>query len=520
MSAFAPESILNYKGIPGRSFMNVSRREFLKWSSLAAFLPSATSVATGTAFAKAQAQDDPELSPLLHVLNRVTWGARPEDIAKIRELGIEGYLEWQLNPDVIDDPLVNQFLEQNNVLMANEQDMRRAADEDYNNLFQPSLWGRLQRAIYSERQLFEKMVEFWTDHFNVPIPDLLVEKALDDRDVVRKHALTNFRELLFESAKSPAMLIYLDTFNSAKENPNENYARELMELHTLGVEGGYTEQDVKEVARCFTGWTLRDNWKGRFFFDKNMHDDGEKTVLGQRIAAGRGIEDGLQVLDILATHPSTAKFISYKLCRRFVSDQPGEDVVQAATQTFTDTGGDIKSVLRTVLTSEVFMKSKGQKFRRPMDAVVAMVRTLTPAVQVNDYWTLMYWLELMGHRPYHWYPPNGYPDAAGAWLNSNGLLHRWNSAMILAYTSQGWTEGAITLDMNAVIPPASTVSELIKVTSQRLLGYELNPEDQAELAYFVSDYGDPNQAIDDNLRNDRLPTLVGLILASPYFQWT
>jgi hypothetical protein len=497
--------------------MSVSRRDVLKWSSLAAFLPAA-SVTAGVA--KAQAQDDPELSPLLHILNRVTWGARPDDLAKIKELGVEGYLEYQLNPDGIDDPLVNQFLEQNSVLLADEKEMRRQAEEDYNNLNQPALWSRLQRAIYSEKQLYEKMVEFWTDHFNIPIPDILVEKAVDDREVVRKHAMTTFRDLLFESAKSPAMLIYLDNFNSAKEHPNENYARELMELHTLGVDGGYSEQDVKEVARCFTGWTLRDNWKGRFFFDKNMHDDGEKTVLGVRIPAGRGIEDGLQVLDILATHSSTATFISKKLCRRFVSDLPGDDLVQAVAQTFTDTGGDIKSVLRYILTSEAFMNSVGQKFRRPMEAVVAMVRSLTPAVQVNDYWALMYQLELLGHRPYHWYPPNGYPDVAGAWLNSNGLLHRWNIAMILAYTSQGWTDGAITLDLNAVIPPAGTVGELIKVTSQRLLGYEVSLEDQAELAYFVSDYGDANQSVDDNLRNDRLPTLVGLLLASPYFQWT
>jgi hypothetical protein len=499
--------------------MNVSRRDFLRWSSLAAFLPG-VNLAANAATAKAQNLDDPELSSLLHVVNRLTWGARPEDIGRIREMGIEGYIEWQLHPDAIDDPLVDQFLEQNNVLLADEKEMRRTADENYDNLNRPALWARLQRAVYSERQLFERVVDFWTDHFNIPIPDLLVEKTLDDRDTIRPHALSTFRELLFASAKSPAMLIYLDNFNSAKEHPNENYARELMELHTLGVDGGYSEQDVREVARCFTGWTLRDNWDGRFFFDRNMHDDAEKTVLGVHIPGGRGIEDGLQVLDILATHPSTATFISKKLCRKFVTDQPDDALVQSVAQTFTDTGGDIRSVLRSIFYSEAFMNSKGQKFRRPMEALVAMVRALTPAVQVNDYWTLMYWLELLGHRPYHWYPPNGYPDVAGAWLNSNGLLHRWNAAMILAYSSQGWTEGAITLDINAVIPPASTVGELVKVTSQRLLGYEVSPEDQAELAYFVSDYGDPNQAVDDNLRNDRLPTLVGLLLASPYFQWT
>jgi uncharacterized protein (DUF1800 family) len=315
------------------------------------------------------------------------------------------------------------------------------------------------------------------------------------------------------------MLIYLDNASSNKEHPNENYARELLELHTLGVDGGYTEQDVKEVARAFTGWTLRDNWEGRFFFDRTMHDDGEKTILGQYLPGGRGIEDGLQVLDLLATHPSTARFISYKLCRRFVSDTPPDNLVESVAQVFLETGGDIRSILRYIFTSNVFMKSAGQKFRRPFDMVSAVLRAFRPSVQVHDSWSVIYWLELMGNIPYHWFPPNGYPDATGAWLNANGLLHRWNAAMVFSYASQGWTDGQITLDLNAIIPPANTVLELVNLTSQRLLGYELNDEERDHLIYFVSDYGDPKQEIDDNLRNDRLPTLVALILSSPHFQW-
>ena len=501
-----------YKPTLGKT--TFSRRDMLRFSSLFA-------LGAGVALnhrAKAQAAD-PELASKLHVLNRLSWGTRPEDLQKINELGIAGYIEWQLNPETIADPLLDEFLQANPVLLANEKDMRASAEENYDNLNIPALWGRIYRTVYSEKQLYEKVVDFWTDHFNIPIPDLLVDKVLDDRNVVRTHAMGKFRDLLFASAKSPAMLIYLDNASSHKDHPNENYAREILELHTLGVNGGYSEQDIKEIARAFTGWTLRDNWEGRFFFDHDIHDDGEKMVLGQHLAAGRGIEDGLQVLDILATHPSTAYFISYKLCRRFVSDFPPEDLVNAVTQVFIDTGGDIRNLLRYIFTSEAFMASARQKFRRPLEAVAAMMRAVGPSLKVNDPGAVFHWLDLMGNLPYHWFPPNGYPDATGAWLNTNGLLQRWNTAMILAYTSQGWTDGQITLDLSAVIPSASTVQELISVTSKHLLGYELSAEDQEQLVFFVSDYGDPNQVVDDALRNDRLPTLIGLILSSPSFQW-
>jgi uncharacterized protein (DUF1800 family) len=493
---------------------SLSRRDMLRFSSLFA-------LGTGVALQqKAKAQTvDVELASHLHVLNRLTYGARPEDIQKIQALGIAGYIEQQLHPETLPDPLVEEFLRDNPILLASQEEMQRAVDTNYDDLNRPALWGKIYRAVYSERQLFEKVVDFWTDHFNVPMPDLLVDKNIDDREVIRKHAFDKFRDLLFASAKSPAMLIYLDNASSNKEHPNENYARELLELHTIGVDGGYTEQDVKEVARAFTGWTLRDNWEGRFFFDRNMHDDGEKTILGHYLPAGRGIEDGLQVLDILATHPSTARFISYKLCRRFVSDTPPDNLVKSVTQVFLETDGDIRNMLRYIFTSKAFMNSAGQKFRRPFDMVSAILRTFRPSVTVHDSWAILYWLELMGNVPYNWFPPNGYPDATGAWLNANGLLHRWNAAMVFSYASQGWTDGQITLDLNDLIPPATTAIELINATSQRLLGYELSEEYKEQLVYFVSDYGDPNQEIDDSLRNDRLPTLVALVLSSPHFQW-
>lgn len=455
----------------------------------------------------------------LHLVNRLTWGARPRDLERVHELGEDGYLEWQLDYAAIDDPLVDRFLAEHPVLLEDVRGIRRALDEDYGAVYQQVIWGRLYRAAYSERQLYEKMVEFWTDHFNVPLPDMVPEKVVDDREVARTHALGRFRDLLMASARSPGMLIYLDNTFSNRDHPNENYSREVMELHTLGVDGGYTQQDVVEVARCFTGWTLDQEWRGSFVFDRNRHDEGEKVVLGHRIAAGRGIEDGLQVIDILATHPSTARFISKKLCKRFVSDDPPADLVDAVATTFLATDGDIRATLRALFTSEGFRAARGTKFRRPLEAIVAMLRALTPGVQVHDMWAASWTLERMGHLPYNWFPPNGYPDSADPWLNVNGLLRRWDIAMVLAHTSQGWTDGAITLDLSAVIPDVPTIGELVETTWRRLIGQEL---DRGTRATILAALGDPRptQRVTQEFREERLPSLVGLVLASPAFQLT
>lgn len=364
------------------------------------------------------------------------------------------------------------------------------------------------------------MVEFWTDHFNVPIGDLIPEKIVEDREVIRKHAFGPFRDLLFASAQSPAMLLYLNNASSHKDHPNENYARELLELHTLGVDGGYSEEDVTNVARAFTGWTLRDGWPGRFFFNGTTHDEGEKVVLGQAMGSGRGIEDGLQVLDLLATHPATATYISLKLCRHFVSDKPPADLVESTTRVFIASEGDVRRLLRHILTSQAFMNAAGEKFRRPMDFVVAAVRTLQPALTIEDPQVFLNRLEPMGHLPYRWHPPDGYPDVASAWINTNGMLHRWNFAMLLARAASGNVKGA-SLDLEQLIPsaPDETVGDLIDRSSRRILGGTVQGEDRESPVFFLSDYGDEHQSVDQSLRAERLPSLIGLLLASPYFQW-
>jgi uncharacterized protein (DUF1800 family) len=373
---------------------------------------------------------------------------------------------------------------------------------------------RILRATYSERQLQEVLVDFWSNHFNV-----FSGKGADrwllvsyDRDTIRPHTLGKFHDLLLATAQSPAMLFYLDNFQSVSpdaqlaqrrnqdggttlrglfgvgggnrrglgrderptnrdpqargsESPqppanaqrprrgiNENYARELMELHTLGVDGGYTQKDVQEVARCFTGWTilaprgagaagamrnerrvemLREN-AGRFFFNERAHDDGEKTVLGQKIPAGGGMKDGLIVLDILARHPATAKFIATKLAGYFVSDKPAPELVNRVAATFTKSDGDIRETLRAIFFSPEFNSAAAYraKVKRPFELAISSLRTL--GAETTGGPQLHQWLARMGEPLYGFQTPNGYSDSAESWVNTGGLLERLNFGLALA----------------------------------------------------------------------------------------
>jgi uncharacterized protein (DUF1800 family) len=303
------------------------------------------------------------------------------------------------------------------------------------------------------------MCEFWSDHFNIDPGkgDCRWSKPSDDRDVVRKHALGNFRDLLRASALSPAMLWYLDgQANSLKnpgDKPNENYARELMELHTLGVHGGYTQQDVMEVARCLTGWSfyskresrLRKAIKprvllrnvangtpftdrGEVFFDAEHHDNGAKRVLGHKIPAGLGKDDIERVIDIVAFHANTARFLATKLCKRFIADEPSAASVDAVAKSFTESKGDIKTVLRTLLSMPEYAASAGVKIKRPFHFVVSAMRATNASTDADK--QVMQFLEKMGQAPFRYPTPDGYPLEAEHWHAT--LLWRWKFALALA----------------------------------------------------------------------------------------
>lgn len=558
------------------------------WLSLFALFVGSLSI--GVNAQRKSAGQKPGLSEeqrILHVLNRLGFGARPGDVARVKAMGLDKYVDQQLHPEKVNDaiaeakvknlatlnmttaelyekyPQPGQLLRQlerrgelppelaaardSRVKGAPNADaktgasmempageMKTEADKparpedprdnqkyrqvlrDYylqNGLQQPQRIiaelqaSRILRAVYSERQLQEVMVDFWTNHFNV-----FAGKGADrwllvsyDRDTIRPNAMGKFADLLRATAQSPAMLFYLDNFQSVSPNAqlrgrnglgaqqprrgllplillgsrpnesaqirmsnnpeqqrpqqqarrgiNENYARELMELHTLGVEGGYTQQDVQEVARCFTGWTifaprgagaatqamlngpradmLREN-AGKFFFNPRAHDDGEKKVLGHKIPAGGGIKDGLMVLDILAHQPATAKFVATKLVRHFVSDNPPPALVDRVAATFTKSDGDTREMLRTIFMSPEFNSPEAYraKVKRPFELAISAIRTLGADTTGGP--PLHQWIARMGEPLYGFQTPNGYSDTAESWVNTGGLLERLNFGLMLA----------------------------------------------------------------------------------------
>ena len=475
--------------------------------SAAVLVAVATLSAAGPGSAVPARPDD---KAILHVLNRIGFGARPGDVDRVREIGLARYIDQQLYPERVADSALAARLAGFETLTLSS---RKIADDYY----LPAQMARRQaqlagksaaaaapgappqqpprtpeqmelarkartvlvelseqkilRAAYSERQLEEVLTDFWFNHFNVfagkgPTQQYLTEY---ERDVIRPHVLGKFRDLLEATAKSPAMLFYLDNWQSAdpeagerlmaqraraqarfgfrqpppvrnpnapnppqKRGLNENYGRELMELHTLGVDGGYSQQDVVNVARAFTGWTIEQpRLGGGFRFEPRLHDEREKIVLGHKIKAGGGQSDGERVLDILASHPSTAHFIATKLARRFVSDTPPPALVERAAARFRETDGDIREVVRTIITSPEFFAADAYraKVKSPFEFIVSAVRAT--GAEVTDALPLVQAARQLGMPLYMCQPPTGYADRAEAWVNTGALLDRMNFALQL-----------------------------------------------------------------------------------------
>jgi len=488
--------------------MTISRRNLFnpnRWYS-----PQASAQSFSAAFGDNQA---------LHLLNRITWSARPDELARVNNIGIDAYLDEQLNPNLADESNLEAHLKDLPILKVARRDAYALDDSEW-RLYKTLVIAALRRAIYSPNQLLERMTEFWTDHFNINAdnaeynPDLLLlHKSY------RKNALGNFRDLLFETAKSPAMLVYLDNFVNGKDEPNENYARELMELHTLGVDGGYTEADIKAVARAFTGWTIHYGTRTGFYFDADNHDTASKHIFGHTLPAKRGIEDGLHVLDIVANHPSTAKFICRKLCIRFVSDDPPASLVDDLTQIWTANKGEIKPVLRHLFLSDEFQKATGQKFRRPFDFLVGALRAT--GTEFEDLWTLQQIFLDLGQSPFGWHTPDGYPDTANAWISTGGMLSRWNVAMQLTHGaySDVEQEGALNTQLFERIGMPKTVDELVDAVSEQVFGAKMSADAKAPFVAFTADGGNADMSVTAKLIAQKLGSLYGLMLATPLFQW-
>jgi uncharacterized protein (DUF1800 family) len=407
---------------------------------------------------------------------------------------------------------------------------------------------KVTRAIYSERQLQQVMNDFWLNHFNVYAGKGEVKWYLTsyERDVIQPNALGKFKDLLTATTKSPAMLFYLDNFLSVDPNAaqrlamqramrqqmrgypprppqqnkqqqrglNENYGRELMELHTLGVDGGYTQQDVTEVARCFTGWTIeKPRETAEFKFNDQVHDPYPKVVLGKKINAG-GMKDGQEVLDLLARHPSTAKFISTKLARRFVSDTPPPALVERMAKTFQKSGGDIRQVMRTMIYSPEFWSRDAYraKVKTPYELVVSSVRAL--GTDVDTPMPLVQWVARIGEPLYQCQPPTGYSDKAETWVNSGALLNRLNFSLALAGNKvRGSRSDVAALLGSDESDPKAALDRAVQV----FLG-EAGPGTVDTLQKQLENPQVLQARLDDPVKQVDLGVLTGLVLGAPEFQ--
>jgi uncharacterized protein (DUF1800 family) len=495
-------------------------------------LAAAVSVVGAQSPKNAESQNR-ELLPeeqIQQVLSRLTFGARPSDAAKVRAMGIDQWIDAQLHPDRIDDPLgkkvatsfsiyrmpTSDVVRDYNALQQLQRKVQRAAGADSTDKRDArremladdpklaeiarnvqQLTGQVQaaklaRAVASERQLDEVMADFWLNHFSVFAGKGQVRLYLAqyDRDVIRPNSMGKFRDLLGAVAKSPAMLFYLDNFQSAadstqptllarpgargragrrpllgagrgqalppaaqerlknatpeerdrimkqlqqqaKRGLNENYARELMELHTLGVDGGYTQKDVQEVARALTGWGFN-RQTGEFVFNPRVHDAGEKTILGKKFPAGRGIEEGEQVLDMLARAPQTARFITTKLARHFVSDEPPKALIDRCSSTFSKSDGDIRETVKCIVTSNEFFSRAAYraKVKTPFEVVASALRAVNAQPDTTPRTSQV--VARLGQPIFGRQTPDGWPDRADAWMNTGSILNRINFGLSVA----------------------------------------------------------------------------------------
>ena len=505
--------------------------------------------------------------PALEVLvfNRLAFGWRPGDLEAFQKLPgakdkkLQTWLEAQLNPEKLDDAVCDGKLKDFESLPKSLEvswtdyfkNLDEKDDKKYQKMGIPTLEARLAtitRMVFSQRQLLEVMVDFWHNHFNVhPERDDSIRPTFMsyDRDVIRANAFGNFRTLLEAVAKHPAMLRYLDNASSNRGGPNENYARELFELHTMGAENyrgvgrqrdvpgysqgqpeAYVDDDVYEATRCFTGWRIDDNTDepgfqntGQFAFFQPWHDRFQKTVLGRYMPPDQpATKDGQDVLDMLAAHPGTARYIARKLVRRLISDKPPQNVIDAAAKVFLDKKNapdQIKHVIRSIVLSKEFAITWGEKIKRPLERFISGLRILETDLKLNEdmLWTTYY----LGQAVFDHRPPDGYPDFREAWGSSSSLLRSWQFMNGLAHNWDDKFKSEVMKTNNERRKPV----EIADFWLERLLGRKPHPLDiRDDLVKFLADNGDINQPIsNDDALNWRVQSAVGFILMSPDFFW-
>lgn len=555
----------------------MSRRRFLQYGGFAAL------AASGMLTAETQAASETSgLGPLgalsmpwrtrtagtpslaIHTLSRFAYGHSLSDLTAIRSgaFNVNQWFEAQLHPTDTDSALLTQKLANFKTLQPNPVGQPKSITElihefpqgepgytgdTVNNVLIPEFQiATILRKVYSQWQLKEVLVDFWTDHLNIYLFDDLQRwgKLVDDRDVIRRHALGNFHAMLLASAKSPAMVTYLDNNTNRALAPNENYAREIMELHTLSVNGPYNQNDVQQLAKCFTGWTvypLRDRTgphpqAGQFYFNAGVHDRNTKTVLGRTITGrtgAAGIQEAEEVIRYLAEHPSTAFFIATKLVRKFVADDPPLSLVDRVAETFSDAknaSDQIAQCLRMIFNSDEFRTSYGQKTKRPLDFLITSMRMLGTDIAVNvdtrnnnritapvAQQLMRLYLPAMGQQYYGKTFPDGYPDVGAEWVNTNALLSRWNFGLNLAKNALGQAN-AVSLGAWVDSLAPQTVGALVDAMIERILGYTIDAADRDMLIAYAASGGAASTRINATIRNQKTPELAAILIASPYFQ--
>jgi len=562
---------------------------------------------------------------VLHAMNRLAYGPRPGDVEQVRQMGLEKWIEQQLHPETINDADLDQRLQRYPSLAmsskrllaefprpdqnAKQQGLTKEQSKDQyeqqlkakqqeaesqiivtgndnldkaqqqlaklqgpNRIIAELSMAKVDRAVYSNRQLQVVMEDFWLNHFNV-----FANKGDDkwfltsyERDTIRPHSMGKFQDLLLATAKSPAMLFFLDNYLSADpaavarqqaqknlrraryqgafasgsmptpstfpgpatsgppaasgvaapKKPdrglNENYGREVMELHTVGVDAGYTQQDVIQMAECLTGWTIHEPRKDpEFFFDEKIHGEGKKVVMGRTFNYG-GEKDGEEALKMLAGKPATAKFISTELARHFVSDNPPQSLIDRMAKSFTTSNGDIRAVLRSMIYSPEFWSKDAYraKVKTPFELVTSTARALNSEVTITL--PLSQWVGRMGEPLYLCQPPTGYSDKAETWVNTGALLNRLNFALAFA----GDKMGGATIDLNNMLGEAAAKdpNAALARSIQVFLDGQISPSTQQTLEARLKDPQILQARLDDPVKQVNEGLIVGLVLGTPEFQ--
>jgi uncharacterized protein (DUF1800 family) len=439
---------------------------------------------------------------LSRLIRRATLGITPAEVIRGKQLGWQGYLNYQLNYTRIKDDALEAFVAQKWPLMSQTSEQLFSADAgQVRNQLQEST---IYRAAFSQRQLYERMVEFWSDHFNQDLDKVGYLLVADQRDVIRKHALGKFPDLLKASAHSASMMVYLDQSASRNKAPNQNYVRELMELHTLGVDGGYTQDDVAELARVFTGWTVQG--RGTFVFDPLRHDWGAKTVLGVTIPAGSpslgaaGIDEGEQMLEVLVNHPSTARFIATKMLKWLLTPEPSAKQISSISSVYRATGGDIKAMIRAIL-NDTWLPAAPMKLKRPFHFLVSALRSTAPTV--GSMTTVNLQLSRLGQPLFGWDTPDGFPDKIEYWAGN--IVPRWSFG-----TTMSTFNSTASLVVDTTAYRAGSPDAAIDLIDQNFFGGEMPLTTRTGLLNYLKA---------GTFNDTRVRETIALAISANAFQW-